>query len=140
MGKVVLDANVLISAAYGGTPLDAVSKAFFRGRVFLSKAVIQECESAIGRLSPKLGKERTKRLLSLWERLVSHCEVVEPGGTLSICRDPKDDAYLALGAAVGADYLVTGDKDLLSVDPGKHSSLPGNLKILTPRQFVDLVE
>jgi len=34
MGKVVIDANVFVSAAFGGVPLDAVSKAFSTGDVF----------------------------------------------------------------------------------------------------------
>jgi hypothetical protein len=40
MGKVVIDANVFVSAGFGGVPLDAVSKAFSTGDVFLSPAII----------------------------------------------------------------------------------------------------
>ncbi len=32
-----------------------------------------------------------------------------------ICRDPKDDFLLALAQISSADYLVTGDKDLLNI-------------------------
>ena len=46
-----------------------------------------------------------------------------------VCRDPDDDAVLACAAESGADYLVTGDKDLLVL--GKY----GKTKILTPREF-----
>ena len=66
MTKIVIDANVLISAAFGGTPLDAVSKAFSTGEVFLSPEVIKEIDGTIRRLSPKLGEERTEFLLGLW--------------------------------------------------------------------------
>ena len=63
--------------------------------------------------------------------------MTEPERRVSVCRDPKDDAYLSLCAGVGDDYLITGDKDLLAVDPGKESELPGDLKILTPREYLE---
>jgi len=35
-------------------------------------------------------------------------------------------------------YLIPGDKDLLAVEPARVSSLPKGLKILTPRQFLEI--
>jgi putative PIN family toxin of toxin-antitoxin system len=137
MGKVVIDANVFVSAAFGGVPLDAVSKAFSTGEVFLSPAVIEEIDGTIRRLSSKLGEEKTGYLLTLWRRFQSHCTILAPKGKAAICRDPKDDAYLHLCIAAKADFLVTGDKDLLAVDPGSVAVLPGGLKIVTPRQFLE---
>jgi len=137
MGKVVIDANVFISAAFGGAPLDAVSKAFSTGEVFLSRAVIEEIDGTIRRLSSKLGEEKTGYLLTLWRRFQSHCTILAPKEKAAICRDPKDDAYLHLCVAAKADFLVTGDKDLLAIDPGRIAVLPDGLKIMTPRQFLD---
>lgn len=45
-------------------------------------------------------------------------------------RDPKDDMLLALSLAGKADYLVTGDKDLLVLRKF------GDTQIVTPKQFV----
>ena len=70
-------------------------------------------------------------------RFHSHCEVHKPSQKVVVCRDPKDDAYLSLCAGVMADFLVTGDKDLLAVDPAVSQGLPSNLKIITPRQYLD---
>jgi hypothetical protein len=47
MAKIVIDANVFISAAYGGIPLDAVSRAFSVGAAFLSRSVIEEIDGTI---------------------------------------------------------------------------------------------
>jgi uncharacterized protein len=47
-----------------------------------------------------------------------------------ICRDPKDEKFLELAA--NADCIVSGDKDLLVLNPFR-----GTL-ILTPREFLDL--
>ena len=137
MGKVVIDANVFVSAAFGGVPLDAVSRAFSTGKVFLSPAVIKEIDGTIRRLSSKLGEEKTEYLRTLWRRFQSHCTILAPKGRAAICRDPKDDAYLHLCSAAKADFLVTGDKDLLAVDPGSVVVLPDALKIVTPRQFLE---
>jgi len=137
MAKIVIDANVLVSAAFGGTPLDAVGKAFSIGEVYLSPATAAEMSGMIGRLSRKLGEEKTKTLSELWKRFQSLCRMVEPGDKVVICRDPKDDAYLSLCAAVGAGYLVTGDKDLLTVGAERVPVRLKGMKILTPRQFLE---
>jgi putative PIN family toxin of toxin-antitoxin system len=84
-----------------------------------------------------LGEEKTGYLLTLWRRFQSHCTILAPKGKAAICRDPKDDAYLHLCIAAKADFLVTGDKDLLAVDPGSVDVLPDGLKIVTPRQFLE---
>lgn len=84
MVKVVIDANVLISAAFGGTPLDAVSKAFSSSRVYLSPDIIAEVEATVHRLASKLGSEKTKVLLILWKKFQSLCEVVEPAQTQNL--------------------------------------------------------
>lgn len=46
------------------------------------------------------------------------------------CRDPNDDHVLAAAVAVEADFIVTGDKDLLA--PGQFQSI----RIVTPRVFL----
>ncbi len=137
MVRIVIDANVLVSAAFGGTPLDAVGKAFSVGEVYLSPATVAGIGGTIGRLSPKPGDEKTKILSVLWTRFQFHCRMAEPERNVSICRDPQDDAYLSLCAAVGAGFLISCDKDLLAVVPARVPELPKNLKILTPREFME---
>ncbi len=136
MTRIVIDANVLISAAFGGTPLDAVSKAFSSGEVILSPDVFNEIDGTIRRLSPKLGEEKAEFLRNLWKKLASLCTMMETVEKVSICRDPKDDAYLHLCIAAKAEFLITGDKDLLAVDPKSVAELPDRLRIVTPRQFL----
>jgi putative PIN family toxin of toxin-antitoxin system len=46
-----------------------------------------------------------------------------------ICRDPSDDEILALAVGTAADYIITGDKDLLDLKGYQ------TIKILSPRQF-----
>lgn len=42
-------------------------------------------------------------------------EFIEVKSTVFICRDPKDDFLLELAKDGKADYLLTGDKDLLII-------------------------
>ena len=48
------------------------------------------------------------------------------------CRDPKDDKFLELAANGEADYLITGDKDLLELAPFE------GIPVITPKEFLDL--
>ena len=50
-----------------------------------------------------------------------------------ICRDPKDDFLLALSKESKANYLITGDKDLLYIE------VYGRTKIVTVRQFKEKI-
>jgi putative PIN family toxin of toxin-antitoxin system len=42
---------------------------------------------------------------------------VEPSTHPTFPRDPKDEIFIAAGLASDADYLITGDKDLLDEQP-----------------------
>jgi predicted nucleic acid-binding protein len=55
-----------------------------------------------------------------------------PGPHPAVCRDPDDDYLVALATASRADAIVTGDLDLLAVDPKQLS-----FEVISPRQLVD---
>lgn len=59
---------------------------------------------------------------------------VEIKPTLFISRDPKDNFLLDLIDYSKADYLVTGDKDLLELSPFI------NTEILTPADFEKIIK
>jgi len=56
---------------------------------------------------------------------------VHPVQKIHICRDPKDDIVLECCLAAKADFLITGDKDLLEID-----TLSFELKIVSPGAFL----
>jgi uncharacterized protein len=71
-------------------------------------------------------------MLSL-DIMVVAAERVEPTETIRECRDPKDDKYLALAAAGGADVIVSSDvRHLLSMHPWRR------IPILSPADFLAL--
>ncbi len=51
-----------------------------------------------------------------------------------ICRDPKDDFLLALSKESKANYLITGDKDLLEI------GIYGRTEILTANRFKEKIK
>ena len=138
MVRVVLDANVIVSAAFGGIPREAVLKAF-RREVVISPLIKQEILSLPEELSGKLSSDRVFRLRRYLKILLYKAVLFQPSRHLSLCRDPKD-AYLSLCLAAEASYLITGDADLLSI-PKQRLALAGleKLSILTPKKFLSAI-
>ena len=81
------------------------------------------------RIPPKILEEFLATIKAFGEEVP---QITDP--IPAVTRDPKDD-YLLVYALVGAaDYLVTGDDDLLTLN----ETIP-ELYILTPRQFRELL-
>lgn len=137
MPKVVIDANVIVSALFGGTPRQAFLKAVRTCDIYISPEIAQELIGLLDELESKLGEAGIRRLRSIIMRLKSYAAEVHPPRKLNLSRDKKDNAYLDLCLAVRANYLLTGDKDLLEIPIGKLKSAGLNrLRIVTPDMFL----
>jgi uncharacterized protein len=139
MAKIIIDANVIISAAFGGKPLEAVVRALEDHEVYLSQTIEQELQGVISGLSKKLSKEqilfiqeKIQQLLSLAKRITISTRVV-------LSRDAKDDHYLSLCKEAKADFLITGDKDLLSISQEEFRKNGISCMIVTPQTFLESV-
>lgn len=115
--RVVLDTSTIISALFwGGSPLQAYEAAI-QGRYILltSPVLLDELSNVLHR--PKFAPALAAIRKDADEIIAEHHEIVELVTAADIpadaIRDPKDRTVL--GCAVGgrADYIVTGDKDLL---------------------------
>ncbi len=127
----VFDNNVLVSAALlAGVPRQAFDKLLDNGMVLISVPVLLE-------LAEVLNREKFDKYVTHDERMrfmvgfLRVAEMIETGETIAVCRDPKDDKLLELAVSGDADFLVTGDKDLLVLNPFR------GVKIITPREFLD---
>jgi putative PIN family toxin of toxin-antitoxin system len=136
--KAVLDTNVLVSGlvARGGAPrriLDAWLED--RYTLVISLHLVEELVHVLSyprivrRL--RLGEEELAALLAalLFRSEVTPGQLRLPGVT----RDPKDDAVVACAQEGNADYVVSGDQDLLVL--GEYESI----RVVTPRRSVEVL-
>lgn len=129
----VFDNNVLVSAALlGGVPRKAFDKFLDDGAVLVSVPALLE-------LVDILSREKFDKYVTYDDRMrfmvsfLKVAEMIETGETITVCRDPKDDKLLELAVCGNADFLITGDKDLLVLNPFRA------VEIITPREFLDKV-
>ena len=137
MAKIVIDANVIISTAFGGKPLEAVVRAMENHEVYLSEAVERELRGVVSGLSNKLSRDQMVFLEEKMQQLLSHARRVSVSTHLVLSRDAKDDHYLSLCKAARADFLITGDKDLLSVSEETLKKSGISCRIITPQEFLE---
>ena len=133
--RYVLDVNVIISALL--FPKSKPGQAFFQtlqhDHVLVSVRLVEELRDVLYR--PKFDRyitvaERDHLLATLIEEAV----LVEIGdsiaGTITVCRDQDDNHILELAISGAAVCIVTGDADLLTLNPFRE------ILILSPDAFL----
>lgn len=113
--KIIVDSNVWISFLIGGS-LQGL-------QIHINSNLINivTCEEQLHELrevfnKPKIKKYFTKeQILDFFELLDESSEIVTLQTKVKICSDSKDDYLVALAIDSQADYLLTGDYDLLDL-------------------------
>jgi putative PIN family toxin of toxin-antitoxin system len=139
MAKIVVDANVIISAAFGGKPLEAVVRALEDHEVYLSEAIAQELLGVLSGLSKKLSESQFSFIHEKIQQLLTLATPISLATHVVLSRDPKDDHYLSLCKETGAEFLVTGDKDLRSLSQDKLKANGISCRIVSPQEFLEYV-
>jgi putative PIN family toxin of toxin-antitoxin system len=139
MAKVVIDANVIISATFGGKPLEAVVRALEDHEVYLSQTIEQKLQGVVSGLSKKLSKEQILFIQEKIQQLLSLAKRISISTHVVLSRDAKDDHYLSLCKEAKADFLITGDKDLLSISQEDLKKNGISCMIVTPQTFLESV-
>ena len=115
---IVIDSNIIVSAIVfpASGAMAVVVKALNRYSVVVSGSTWDELASVLQR--PKFDSRLplAKRLLALTE-LARNVREVKVTSSITDCRDPKDNKFLALALDAGAGMIVTGDADLLAFHP-----------------------
>ncbi|MEW6002533.1 MAG: putative toxin-antitoxin system toxin component, PIN family [Nitrospirota bacterium] len=141
MPKVVIDANVIVSSLFRGTPRKAYLKALKECDIYISQDILQELSGLLDELEGKLDNQKMRRLRSIITRLASYAKEVNSSKKIELSRDKKDNAYLNLCLATRADFLLTGDRDLLEIPVKELKSVGLNrLKIVSPKTFLPAEE
>jgi uncharacterized protein len=129
--RIVIDTNVLISGLFSttSTPALAVEKAVTKAQLVATMETLRELIEKLH--SPKfdryLPRERRDALL---ERVASLVEIIDVLQTIRASRDPEDDKFLEAAVNGRADVIVTGDRDLLDLNPFR------GIAILTPTAYL----
>ena len=132
--RVIIDTNLWISFLITNN-LNILSELFLfeRFQIIFSDELFNEFLDVARR--PKFKKyfdEKSVQLLI--ENISEKLEFIEVASTITICRDLKDNFILALSIDGNADYIVTGDKDLLSLNGFKGK------KIITINEFIKIID
>jgi putative PIN family toxin of toxin-antitoxin system len=127
--RVVLDTNLYISGLfYGGLPGKLLALASERTiNTLISDATLDELRRKLGTRFPSSSPD-AGRILSEVVDLSSFVIVSE---AIHVCRDPDDDRMLECAVAGHADYVITGDKDLLVLHPFR------GIPIVSARYFLE---
>ena len=127
----VLDTNVLISRLLvpGGTAAKAVDRALTGGVLLMSETTLGELIDVLNRpkFDPYLTNDERRRFIFLLGGVARLVPVPHP---VRVCRDPKDDKFLDVALSGGAQAIISGDKDLLTLDPFH------GIRILSPTSFI----
>lgn len=133
MTRVILDTNLWISyfLRSGNSPLTRLIE--HEQLIFLwSEDLIEELIQVSQR--DKFRKYiPIDQLTSILGHLQSKSELVDVQSAVKLCRDPADDFLLSLAKDGKADFLITGDKDLLAL------SQISSTQILTLTTFIEKI-
>ncbi len=135
--KVLLDANIYISYLFASRPGGVISNIVERSIIskkvllYLPNQLIEEVVDSISTKPNLRSRITSHRVQSVIEHISSAAIVPPPlmAETEHFVRDSKDDYLVAYALLVGADYLVTGDRDILVL------STVQRLQIVSPVQY-----
>lgn len=133
MIKAVIDTNVFVSSFFGGNPRGVID-VWKNGALTLclSKEIVNEYIEVFERL----GLNRSREIKEILNLFASGFQIVFCHKTphLKIIKDdPGDDKFLECAVALEAQYIISGDKHLLSIQDYM------GILILTPSQFLEYV-
>ncbi|MEZ5690279.1 MAG: putative toxin-antitoxin system toxin component, PIN family [Rickettsiales bacterium] len=116
--RVVIDTNFLISRVL--TPDSLISSALRfiiqRCDILVSQATMDEFIDVLNRFERRgyINQEEIINLVNSYKNTAQWIPIIRK---IQACRDPKDNKFLELAVAGAADYIITGDKDLLTLHP-----------------------
>lgn len=128
--RVVVDTNVFVSAALKDKsfPALALHVVAQRGTFLKSPATEGQLFAVLAR--PQLAALIDPASVDRIRELMARAEVVTITERIAACRDATDDKFLELAVNGNADMIVSGDTDLLVLNPFR------GIPIVPPAAFV----
>ena len=130
--RVVFDTNVWVSRLLlaGSASAQAVDKALVGFDVMVSGPLVEE-------IADVLSRDKFDQFVSVWDReeflrrILQIATIAPVLSEVHDCRDPDDNRLLALALDSESDCIVTGDRDLLLLNPWR------GVRLVSPREFLD---
>ena len=132
---IVFDTNTLISGLIfkSSVPRQALHKAITTAQIVYSAETLAELCRVVE--YPKFEKyaiqDEKDRFIADYKGYSRLIENIT--NQIVACRDPKDDKFLTLAVAANADYIVSGDADLLVLHPFQ------GIQIIKPAVFLEIL-
>ncbi|GAB3914929.1 putative toxin-antitoxin system toxin component, PIN family [Larkinella knui] len=127
---IVFDTNVFISTfVFPGFSAKVHDFCAVNFQLFTSEWILNELDRKLGLPKFRCSTERRSAINELLR--IRHQVVFPDNELLAACRDPDDNHILQLAQFVNADFIITGDRDLLDLVQF------GAIEILSPREFCD---
>ena len=129
--RVVIDTNAWLSRLLiaDSVTAKAIDRTLIECEILVSDQTVKE-------LADVLSREKFDRYVSLEDRqqfirrLLQVATIVPVLSVITECRDPKDDKFLALALDSEGDCIVSGDRDLLALNPWR------GIEIVSPASFL----
>jgi putative PIN family toxin of toxin-antitoxin system len=128
--RVVVDTNVFVSAALKDKSFPALTLRVVEQRGTLLKSIATEHQLFEVIARPRIAQLIERASIEWIRKLVASAEVVAISERIAACRDPTDDKFLELAVNGKADLIVSGDADLLVLNPFR------GIPIVPPATFV----
>lgn len=130
--RFVFDTNAVVSAVLlkRSVARQAFDQALAEGDLLVSIETIDELYQVLGRadFSRYVTEDERMEFLAV---LLREAKLVQVTVHVTDCRDPRDDKFLELAISGSAACIVTGDQDLLVLNPFR------DIPIVTPRGFLE---
>jgi putative PIN family toxin of toxin-antitoxin system len=128
---VVFDTNVLVSRVLieASKPGLAVRKAENEARILTPRETFDEFCTVLlrAKFDHYADAARRREFLERYKRIAEIIAIQTP---IRACRDPRDDKFLSLAVFGEADLIVSGDADLLVLNPFR------TIKIVSPTEYL----
>jgi putative PIN family toxin of toxin-antitoxin system len=129
--RVVVDTSAIVSRLLlpASIPGQAVDKAVDEALLLISEATLEELADVLARakFDPYVTVGERQEFLRLLDRIAVIVPIIH---TIRACRDARDDKFLELAVNGEAGLIITGDADLLELDPFQ------GIPIITPANYL----
>lgn len=128
--RIVVDTNVFVSAALKDKSLPSIALHLATQRAVLLKSAATEAQLLDVIARPYLAPLIAPATLDWFRQLMAKAELVTITESIAACRDSTDDKFLELAVSGHADIILSGDADLLVLNPFR------GIPIVNPATFV----